>query len=53
MSGGYFSIEDNLVQIFVEQVQKGERTRENVPPLLNLQEIVWSELDKLEAREEG
>jgi hypothetical protein len=48
MSVSYFSVKDNLVQIFIEQIQGGERTREDVPPLLNLQEIVWSELDRLE-----
>jgi hypothetical protein len=46
-----FSPNQDIVQAFVQQVLEGERERENIPVLFNLQEVVWSELDRLESEE--
>jgi hypothetical protein len=46
-----FTSDQYVVQNFVQQILEGERTRENVPPLFNLQEVVWAELDKSETGE--
>jgi hypothetical protein len=48
-----FTPKQDIVQIYVRQILEGERERENVPVLYNLQEVVWAELDKLESGEEG
>lgn len=35
-----------LVKAWVKRVKSGAKTRENVPNLYNLQEIVWKVLDE-------
>jgi hypothetical protein len=47
-----FTADQYVVKNFVQQILDGERERENVPVLYNLQEVVWAELDNLETGEE-
>lgn len=42
-----FNKESGLVKLWVKMVQSGTYTRDQVPKMLNLQEVVADELDKL------
>ena len=39
-----------LVKVWVKRVKSGAKTREDVPDLYNLQEVVWKVLDERKQR---
>lgn len=42
-----FTAENYLVQFWARKVREGATTRENVPKLFNLQEVVYQVLDSV------
>ena len=41
-----FTRESFSVQFWLKRIREGNATREDVPPLFNLQEVVWEVLDE-------
>ena len=46
-----FDENSRLVKMWVERVKEGTYTREQVPKLFNLRDVVWGVLDKEEAND--